>query len=92
MAHVMTFKQCPYQTLIVNAELSPTIDDYCLKYNGFWAEKLAAILTLNPQPQTAPLILAADTPLTPDQQGLLLARNIQPYLFDNLSDAVNLCQ
>lgn len=92
MAYLMTLKQCYQQRLIVSAglELSKT-EPSLLKYTGFWQQKLAAILSLEPYAKTTPLILARETPLTSVQIEVLLRHNIQPYLLDNLAEAAEFC-
>jgi hypothetical protein len=92
LASIISSKSCPYQTLIVNAVLKDDpARDYPLNYNGFWLEKLAAILALPKQPDKTPLILAIDTPLLDEQREQLLARNIQPVLMANLKQALGFC-
>jgi hypothetical protein len=92
LASIVSLKACPYSAIIVSTALEHTATDvYVLTYNGFWIEKLAAILTLPKQTMRTPLILAADTPLVTSHTEQLIARNIYPVLMDNLQQAVYFC-
>lgn len=92
MSYIMTLRECHYQTLIVSAGLELSASkDYLLEYTGFWQQKLTAILNLEPSPYTVPLILAQDTPLKAAEIEVLLQHNIQPYLFNSLSESIEFC-
>ena len=92
VASVICSKSCHYQTVIINAAVEDSsTENYPLKYNSFWLEKLAAVLTLPVQDIQTPFILAADTPLSGEQTQQLSVLNIQPILVDNLKQAIDFC-
>ena len=92
MAYLMTLRECYHPHLIVSAGLEVSkFKPSLLKYTGFWQQKLAAILALEPCAKTTPLILARETPLTSAQIEVLLRHNIQPYLLNNLAEATEFC-